>query len=158
MTRPVAEIAGGIHVPVHPLPGDRAAQQLVQPVLAFQPARAAVRPGAAMVQPGGGEPAIGDRKDTAMAPCLVVQLGADTAEGGIGHRPAERPPAHAALHRGEVQVLHHDLAVGCREAGGQLVGCFEAEVDAAAVEALKLGFRLMPAAGPAPPGPRPAFP
>ncbi len=94
-----------------------------------------------MMDLGGGEPTVGDRRLGSCPPHFVGELGPDRAECSVGDRAPERPASHALLHGGEIQVFDHHLAVGGRQHGGELVGRLLPEVDAAPVEASVFGFR-----------------
>lgn len=122
--RPVTEIQSSVSVAVDYLARYRAEQVFVDAALALQPARCAVGAGAAVVDLAGGKPAVRHRQHAAALGRFVSQLRRDQTHCGIGDRSAKRPPAHAAFHRGHVEVFDHDLAIGARQLGGELVGCF----------------------------------
>jgi hypothetical protein len=125
MIRPVTEIACSIAVAVDDFPGDRAEQVFVDTCLANQATSGAVGVVAAVVELAGGKPAIGHGQGAAAMPAgLVGQLGSDQTHRGIRHRTPESPAAHALFHRGHVEVLDDDVAIGARQPAAELMGCF----------------------------------
>src|SRR5262245_44496496 len=109
--RPVTEIQHSISIPVDHYAGDRADQALVNPALTLQPARGAIRQGVAVVDLAGWEPAVRHDQGAAVPGGFVGQHGRDQPHCGIRHRPAKRPAAHTAFHRGHVEIFDHDVAV-----------------------------------------------
>ena len=77
-----------------------------------------------MVDLAGYKPAIRHRQSATAAGGLVHQQRLDRTHAGVGDGPAERPPAHAPFHGSHVEVFAHDVAVGARQLGGELVGGF----------------------------------
>jgi hypothetical protein len=146
MIRPVTEIRRSVSIPVDDLTSEWADQVFVDPPVADQPTRRAVRLGASVVDLAGGKPAIRHCEHRAMAGGLVGQLRPDRAHCGIGHRPAKRPPAHTAFHGLQIEVFDHDVAIAARQLGGELMGGFPPQVHAPAVQPRQLGFRCPVAA------------
>jgi hypothetical protein len=139
--RPVPEVAGRIDIAVHEFAGLRAHQLLIHSALADEAAGGAIRQAVAVVDLTGREPPIRHRQDTAVAGGLVGQLWPDRAHRGIRYGPAKRPATHPLFHRGNIEILNNDVAVGARQLGGEPVGGFPPQVRTPAVEADQLGFR-----------------
>jgi hypothetical protein len=77
-----------------------------------------------VVDLAGREPAIGHGQGAAVPASLVGQLRPDQTHRGIRHRAPQCPAPHALFHRGQIEVLDHDLAVGARQLGAELMSCF----------------------------------
>jgi hypothetical protein len=120
--RPVTEIERSVAVAVDDFTGGRADQVFVDAAFADQSARRAVWCDAAVVDLAGGKPAIRHRQHTAETGGLVSQLRLDQTHGGIGDRPAKRPPAHTAFHGRQIEGFDHEVAIAARQLGGELMG------------------------------------
>src|SRR3974377_1745535 len=108
--RPVTEIKRSIPVTVDHFAGEGAHQRLIDVPLADPPAWRAVRGGVAVVDLAGCKPAIRHRQHATETGGLVHQLRFHLTHGGIGGRPAKRPPAHPAFHGGHVGGFVTDCA------------------------------------------------
>jgi hypothetical protein len=139
--RPVTEITSSIDITIHRFTRDWTDQVFVDAALTLQAAWCAVGQVAAVVDLAGREPAIRHDQGTAMPHGLVRQHRRNQSHGGIRDRPAKRPPAHTAFHRGHIEILYHDLTVGARQLGSELVGSFPPQMHAPPIEAGQLGFR-----------------
>jgi hypothetical protein len=135
MTRPVAEVQSSVDVPVDQLRGDRADELFGQLGRCVEPAPAAV------VDLARGIPTVRNADGAPASLGLVREHRAEHAQRCIGHRTAEGPPSHAALHRGEVEVLDDDLAIGGGQLRAELVPCLAAQVYGSAVHGSEFGFR-----------------
>jgi hypothetical protein len=93
------------------------------------------------------EPPVRDHQAGPVPAGLVGQLAAGPAERGIGQGAPAGAGARQALlpqHRGRVQALDYDLAVGLGESGGQDVEVVAADAGDPAVQPgdLLLGFEV----------------
>jgi len=74
---------------------------------------------------GTGEPPVGDHQLGAVPLALVGQLAAELREPGIRERSGQLA---VAQHASDMEVFHHDPAVGLGQAGGELVEMVAAHV------------------------------
>jgi hypothetical protein len=144
--RPVTEIKRSVSICVNDLPSQWAHPLFVDVAFADQPTEGAVGLSAAVVDLAGGKPAIRHRQHRAVTGCLVSQLRLDGTHCGIGHGPPQRPASHTAFHGGHVEVFDHEVAIGARQFGGELVGGFPTQVHAPTIQSGQLGFRCPVAA------------
>jgi len=68
-------------------------------------------------------------------------------DAGLVDAAAKRPPAHAAAHRGDVEVLDDHGAVAARQSRGEGMHLLGAEVGRTPVQGRQLGSRLAAASG-----------
>jgi hypothetical protein len=122
--RPVTEITRSVSIAVDDFAGLRTHQQLVDASFADQPAWGAVRCGAAVVDLAGREPTVRHDQLAAIAGGLVGQHRPDQTHRGIGNGTPVGTPSHAAFHGRQIEVFDHDVAIGARQLGAELMGSF----------------------------------
>lgn len=122
--RPVTEIQGSVSIAVDDFTCLRADEVFVDAAFTVQTARGALWGGAAVMDLARWVPAIRHDQGTATPGGLIRHHRRHQSHCGIGDGAPVGAFAHAAFHRGHVEIFDHDLAVGACQLCGELVGCF----------------------------------
>jgi len=128
-------------IAVDHLARQRADQVFIDAALADQATRCAVGCSAAVMDLAGRKPAIRHDQAATAPRGFVGQHRRDHSHRSIGHGAPVGATPHTTFHRGHVEVFDHDLAIGARQFGGELVGGFPPQVHTPAIQLGQLGFR-----------------